>query len=451
MAKKSGKKIILYSVIAVVILILIILVIKKAKNNDGKKVAIEKVEKRTIIETVSANGTIQPTLNVKISPYISGEVVGLYVKEGEHVKTGQKLAKIDPKIYLATYKQTKASLETSQAQAANAKARIAQAEANLMKAKLNFERSKKLWKKQVISDSDYDNALSSYEVAKADVTAAKETYKANVYQVKSVQAQLDQASENLSRTTIYSPNSGNIANLSIEVGERVTGASQFSSGTEIMKVADLNNMEVDVQVNENDIVQVALNDTALIEVDSYFNREFKGIVTEISTAANTSGVSADQITNFNVKIKMLKSSYKDLIRYNQPIPSPFRPGMTATVEIQTKRADNVLSVPIQAVTTRKDSAALANLRNPRLKKQKTNKKTEPIKKTQEYVFVYEKGIAKLQKVTTGIQNNTYIQIKSGLKAGQEIITAPYLAVSKTLKNNDKVTAVPIKELFSTKK
>ena len=448
---KSHKKILWYVTGAVVLIVIVALAVKKGKSSEAKKVAVEKVVRRSIVETVSANGKIQPAKDVKISPYISGEVVALYVKEGDFVKKGRKLAKIDPKIYISSYQQAEAALKTSQANQANAKARLAQSEAQFTKSKLDFERSEKLWKKQVISNADFDAARSSYLVAKAEVKAAEESYKASRFQVNSAKAKLSEAQENLNRTTIYAPNDGTVSKLNVEVGERVTGASQFSAGTEIMRVANLDVLEVNVEVNENDIVQVALNDTALIEVDAYLNRKFKGIVTEIATSANTTGVSADQVTNFDVKIRMLKSSYADLVRPENPIPSPFRPGMSATVEIQTKRADNVLAVPIQAVTTRADSTGRIKSALEKREEKKANKANDLQKKTQEYVFLYQKDIAKLQKVKTGIQDNMYIEIKEGLKEGQEVITAPYRLVSKTLRNNDKVKKVDKKELFTVKK
>jgi HlyD family secretion protein len=448
---KPRKKTLWYVIGALVLIVIIGLAIKKGKSSEAKRVAVEKVSRRNIIETVSANGKIQPAKDVKISPYISGEVVALYVKEGDFVKKGTQLAKIDPKIYISSFQQAEAALKTAEANQANAKARLAQSQAQFTKSKLDFERSKKLWKKQVISDADYDAARSSYLVAQAEVKAAEESYKASQFQVNSAKAKLSEAQENLNRTTIYAPNDGTVSKLSVEVGERVTGASQFSAGTEIMRIANLDVLEVNVEVNENDIVQVALNDTALIEVDAYLNRKFKGIVTEIATSANTTGVSADQVTNFDVKIKMLKSSYADLIKPENPIPSPFRPGMSATVEIQTKRADNVLAVPIQAVTTRADSTGrLVSAREKREQK-KENKTGVVNKKTQEYVFLYDNGVAKLQKVTTGVQDNMYIEIKKGVKEGQEVITAPYRLVSKTLRNGDKVKKVSKKELFVIKK
>jgi len=448
---KPRKKIIWYIIGALVLVVIVVLAVKKGKSSETQKVAVEKVTRRNIIETVSANGKIQPAKDVKISPYISGEVVKLFVKEGNFVKKGQKLAKIDPKIYISSFQQAEAAVKTTEANMANAKARLAQSQAQYTKSRLDFARSDELWKKQVISDADYDAARSTYLVAKAEVKAAEESYKASQFQVKSSKAKLSEAEENLNRTAIYAPNSGTVAKLSVQVGERVTGASQFSAGTEIMRIANLNVLEVNVEVNENDIVQVAMNDTALIEVDAYLNRKFKGIVTEIATSANTTGVSADQVTNFDVKIRMLKSSYADLIRPKNLIPSPFRPGMSATVEIQTKRADNVLAVPIQAVTTRADSTGRIKSALEKREEKKTQKNTQLQKKTKEYVFLYQKGIAKLQRVKTGIQDNMYIEIKKGVKEGQEVITAPYRLVSKTLKNGDKVKKVNKKELFTVKK
>ncbi len=448
---KSRKKTLWFIIGSVLLIVIVVLAVKKGKSDDARKVAVEKVVRRNIIETVSANGKIQPAKDVKISPYISGEVVALYVKEGGFVKKGQKLAKIDPKIYISGFQQAEAALKTTEANQANAKARLAQSQAQYTKSRLDFARSQKLWKSQVISDADFDAARSAYLVAKAEVKAAEESYKASQFQVKSSSAKLSEAKENLNRTSIYAPNSGTVSKLSVLVGERVTGASQFSAGTEIMRIANLDVMEVNVEVNENDIVQVALNDTALIEVDAYLNRKFKGLVTEIATSANTTGVSADQVTNFDVKIRMLKSSYADLIRPKNPIPSPFRPGMSATVEIQTKRANHVLAVPIQAVTTRANATGHSMSALEKREEKNTQKTGELQKKIQDYVFLYQKGIAKLQKVKTGIQNNMYIEIKKGVKEGQEVITAPYRLVSKTLKNGEKVKKVNRKELFTSKK
>jgi HlyD family secretion protein len=444
--------------IVAVVAIIVIAAIVKGKGNEGIKVATEKVAKRTIIQTVSSNGKIQPEKDIKISPYISGEVVELYVKEGNQVKKGDLLAKIDPEIYISQFDQSEASVNTQKANLANSKARLAQVRAQFENARLSYDRQEKLYQQNVISKAEYDQAKSSFQVAQAQVTAGEEDIKASEFMVKNSEAALKRSKEDLTRTAIFSPNDGTVSKLGVLKGERVTGASQFSSGTEIMRIANLNEMEAQVQVNENDIVRVSMGDTALIEVDAYLNRKFKGVVTEIATSANSTGVSVDQVTNFNVKIHIIKDSYEDLLE-GKPIDfSPFRPGMSCTVEIQTESAANTLTVPIQAVTTRlaKDSLDKINENNKSKNKEgehevevvSTTKKNDKI---QECVFILSDGTAKKVDVKTGIQDNTYIQIVSGLKDGDEIITAPYSAVSKLLKDGDKVIKVDKKDLFTKEK
>jgi len=451
MAQPKKRKLWLIIAAAIVLIIIIALVVQKSQNTNSTKVATEIVESRTIIETVSANGKIQPAKDIKISPYISGEVVELFVKEGDFVDKGTKLAKIDPEIYISTYEKIDASLKTAQANEANAKARLAQSKSQFTKAQLDFNRSETLWEKQVISDADFEAAKSAYEVAKADVEAAEESYKSSQFQVSSARASLKEAKENLNRTSIFAPNDGTVSKLSVEVGERVTGASQFSAGTEIMRIANLDILEVNVEVNENDIVRVSLFDTAIIEVDAYLDHDFKGLVTEIATSANTTGVSADQVTNFDVKITMLKESYEDLIKPDNPIPSPFRPGMSATVEIQTETASNIITIPIQAVTTRADTTG--RIKSSREKREEMQGKDDESiamdEEVNEYVFLYKDDVAKLTKVETGVQDNTYIQILSGLNESDEVIVSPYRAVSKTLKNDDAVEKVKKEELFNS--
>ncbi|MCX6246413.1 MAG: efflux RND transporter periplasmic adaptor subunit [Bacteroidetes bacterium] len=454
---KSKKKIgIIAGIVLLVVLIIVVIVVKNHRN-EGVKVITEKVTKRTITQTVSANGKIQPEMDIKISPYISGEVVELMVKEGDQVKAGDLLAKIDPEIYISAFDQSTAALNSQKANEANARARLAQTSAQYDNAKLIFERQQKLFKQNVISQAEFDQAKSSYEVLKAQVEASEQDIKASGFQVKSSEAGLKRAKEDLTRTAIFAPNDGTVSKLSVEKGERVTGASQFSSGTEIMRIANLNEMEAQVEVNENDIVRVKLGDTALIEADAYLNRKFKGVVTEIATSANSTGTSVDQITNFNVKIHILKVSYKDLLDPVRPDYSPFRPGMTTTVEIQTETAKDALSIPIQAVTTRVAQDTLDKY-NAKGVTEKTDgdEKTEIVsakKKTgeiQECVFVLDNGTAKKVNVKSGIQDNTYIQILTGLKEGQEIITGPYSAISKNLKDKDKVKKVDKKDLFTEK-
>jgi HlyD family secretion protein len=457
-APKSKKKLWLIIAGVIVLVIIIVLAVLKGKNNEGTKVATEKVVRRSITQTVSANGKIQPEKDIKISPYISGEVIDLLVKEGDQVKKGDLLAKIDPEIYVSMYDQSVAALNTQKANEANARARLAQLKAQYENARLTYERQQKLFNQNVISQAEFDQAKASYEVAKAQVTAGEEDINASQFMVKSSEAGLKKANEDLTKTAIFAPNDGTVSKLGVEKGERVTGASQFSSGTEIMRVANLNEMEAQVEVNENDIVRVTMGDTALIEVDAYLNRKFKGIVTEIATSANTSGVSVDQVTNFNVKIHLLKESYQDLLDSTRPDYSPFRPGMSTTVEIETETAKNVLTVPIQAVTTRmaEDSLKKLNEKNTSSKNQgdeevqmvTSQKKNEGI---QECIFLYVDGKAVKRDVKTGIQDNTYIEILSGLKGNEEIITAPYSAVSKTIKDGDEVKKVDKKDLFTPKK
>lgn len=448
MAKSSKKKMWLIIASVVVIIVLVILVVNKSKNSKSTKVATETAQLRTIVETVSANGKIQPAKDIKISPYISGEVVELFVKEGEYVEKGKKLAKIDPEIYISNYERIEAAYKTAQANEANSKARISQSKAQFTKAQLDYERSKTLFEKDVISQADFDAATSAFQVAQADVEAAQENYRSAQFQVSSARASLKEAKENLNRTSIYAPNDGTVSKLNVEVGERVTGASQFSAGTEIMRIANLDVLEVNVEVNENDIVRVSLFDTAIIEVDAYLENDFKGVVTEIATSANTIGVTADQVTNFDVKIMMLKDSYMDLIKPDSPIPSPFRPGMSATVEIETETEYGILTIPIQAVTTRADTSG--RIKSAREKREENRGKEDDTKKEEdikEYVFLFDDEQAVLTEVTTGIQDNTFIQIISGLEEGDIVITAPYRAVSKTLKNRDSVEQVDKEELF----
>jgi HlyD family secretion protein len=456
-SKKSKKKIAIIAGIVLLVILIIVVILVKNQRNEGIKVTAEKVAKRSIIQTVSANGKIQPEKDIKISPYISGEVVELMVKEGAQVKAGDLLAKIDPEIYVSAYDQSTAALNSQKANEANARARLAQTKAQFENAKQVFDRQQKLFKQNVISQADFDQAKSAYEVAKAQVEASEQDINASEFQVKSSEAGLKRAKEDLTRTAIFAPNDGTVSKLTVEKGERVTGASQFSSGTEIMTIANLNEMEAQVEVNENDIVRVKLGDTALIEADAYLNRKFKGIVTEIATSANSTGTSVDQVTNFNVKIHLLKESYKDLMDAARPEYSPFRPGMTTTVEIQTETAGDALSIPIQAVTTRvaKDSLDKYNSKNVKEKGDGDDKMevVGSMKKTgeiQECVFVLENGTAKKVNVKSGIQDNTYIQILSGLKEGQEIISGPYSAISKNLKDKDKVKKVDKKDLFTEK-
>lgn len=449
----------LYWVIGIVaVLALIILATGKKKGwyGDGTeiKVTTEAASIRSITETVSANGKIQPETEVKITPYISGEVVELYVNEGDEVAQGQLLAVVDPELYVTAQARAVASLNTYKANEANAKARLVQSQAQYKNSELTYNRSKALWKQQVISDADFESAEANFKVAEAEVDAAKQSLEASRFSVKSADASVREANENLTKTKIYAPIDGTISLLNVEKGERVAGASQFSAGTEIMRIANLNVMEVNVEVNENDIIRVELGDTCVIEVDAHLDKEFMGVVTELATSANTLGTSADQVTNFDVKIRILPESYSDMLRANDPSYSPLRPGMSATVDIQTNRSERIITVPIQAVTTRPDTTGISTDEEETGKivyekedgEQENNVESEDIKDIK-IVFVYAAGKAVLRVVETGIQDNRYIEITSGLDEGEKIITAPYRAISRRLKNDMNVKQVDKEDLF----
>ncbi len=459
----KNNKLLIVAGIATVILIIALVVGKKQGwlgKSDATEVSIEKVTKRTIIETVAASGKVQPEAEVKISPDVPGEIIELTVKEGDKVTAGQLLVRIDPDIQRSNVERLEAGLNTAKASLANARSRKAQVDAQFTNAKALYERNKKLYEQKVLSEQEFDAATSTYEVAKNEVEASKQSASGAEFSVKSAQAALQEAQKNLTKTTIFSPVNGTISKLSVEKGERVVGTSQMA-GTEIMTIANLNEMEVNVDVNENDIVRVGIGDSAEIEVDAYIGRKFRGVVTSIANSANVTGALVDQVTNFEVKIRILQESYKDLVNEKQPLLSPFRPGMSATVEIRTKIAKGILSVPIQAVTSRSEGDTLDS-KDKKFKKQEFadgNEDMQPEKKTvvevledvKECVFVLENGKAKLVYVKTGVQDNNYIEIISGLQENTEVITAPYSQVSKLLKEGDEVQVVEEKELYGKKK
>lgn len=450
------KKWIIILAVALVAILVVLVVLKKQGvlgEEQTTKVSVEEVSLRTIIETVTANGKIQPEKDIKVSPFIGGEVIELTVKEGDQVTAGQLLAKIDPEQYQSAFARSEAALNSQKAGVANSKAGLAQANAELVQTKLDYERNEKLWKNKVISDAEFERIQATFEMSSSRVEAAKETLKSSKFQVKSSEASLREARENLTRTAVFAPQDGTVSLLSVEKGERVQGASQFSAGTELMRIANLNNMEVHVEVNENDIVRVAIGDTTIIEVDAYLKDKFKGIVTEIATSANTLGTSADQVTNFDVKILMISSSYKHLSDNKPEGYSPFRPGMSASVDIQTEVKLNIPCIAIAAVTTRDDTTGrkLNSYERRKLEKeQKDNKEEELNPEIKEYVFLYEDGEAVMKEVKTGIQDNKFIEIESGLEEGEEVITGPYSAVSKDLKNRDAVEKTSKDQLFENK-
>lgn len=411
---------VLFSLLVVVLVVISVLIGgKKAgwfgKSGNFKEVSITTIEKLDIVETVSATGKIQPEIEVKLSSEVSGEIIELPIKEGQQVKKGDLLVRINPDIIQAGLNRSEASL-------LNVKAGLQQAEASLKEAKLSYDRNKELFDKGVISKAEWDRAVSAYEVAEASKQSA-------FYSVRSAQATVNEARDNLNRTIIYAPRSGTISKLSVELGERVVGTQQMA-GTEIVRVANLNNMEVEVDVNENDIVKVQIGDSTIVEVDAYLKKEFKGLVTEIANTAENA-ISADQVTNFKVKVRILEESYKDLLEGKAESYSPFRPGMTATVDVITDKREKIIGVPISAIVIKNDTSSTKG-------KVKTVDLKESEKKF-ECVFVKSGETAKLRVIETGIQDDSNIEITGGLQEGEEVITGPYNVVTKTLKTGDKVT------------
>jgi HlyD family secretion protein len=406
-----------------VVLLLVFAVVGKKQGWFGKaptvKVAIEKVTSRPIIEAVTSNGKIQPEKEVKISPDVSGEIVELNVKEGDNVVKGMLLFKIKPEIYISSRDRAAAAVSSS-------KARLSQVDAQLIQAELSYNRSKSLWEEKTISQSDFEQAEAQYKIAIAEKESA-------LFAVKSSEASLKEANENLIKTTVYSPMTGTVSSLSVEQGERVVGANMMT-GTEVLRVADLNRMEVMVDVNENDIIRVKVGDTAIVEVDAYLDRDFTGVVTEIANSAKSAGITADQVTNFEVRIAILRESYDDLITESNP--SPFRPGMSASVDIRTSRKANVLSVPIQAVTTRTDTTKL---------------KMSGIEDVRTIIFVSDGKYALARDVKTGIQDNTNIEIITGISEGEDVIVQPFSAISKKLSDSTLIEIVEKEALFNTDK
>ena len=436
------KKLLPY-VIGFVILAIIVLVVGKKQGWFGKdftiSIATEKVKSETLTEFITANGKIQPETEVKISPDVAGEIVELFVEEGDEVLVGDPLCIIKPEMYESAVNRAEAALNSS-------KARLAQAEARQIESELAFKRSKQLYEKNTIAVSEFETAEAAYKVAKSEVRAAE-------FSVKSAEATVSEAQEQLTKTKIYAPISGTIAALNVEKGERVVGTSMMI-GTEMMVVADLERMEVQVEVNENDIVKVAKFDTALIEVDAYLNRKFKGIVTEIANSASTTGVTADQVTNFDVKVFLLSESYEDLIDSVSGNFYPFRPGMSATVDILTETREDVISVPISAVTTRikKEGGGTVEVKDETEEGSEDEEEDAPEREEkQEVIFVYSDGKVVKTEVKTGIQDNNSIEILEGISEGDEVVIAPYNAINKTLKDSMQVKQVKKEELFKVKK
>ncbi len=442
--KKSNS--LLYWGIGIVIFLIIFFLVGRSQGWIGKsrelEVELAKAKKTSITEKVSASGTVQPVIEVKLAPEVSGEIISLNVEDGDSVRAGDVLVKIRPDVWMSQLERSEASLSQQKANLESSRASLSRAEATYTRAEQEYKRQEKLWNEKVISESDWQLAQQNYKVAQNDLKSASQTLEAARFIVNSTDASVRESRANVAKTSVVAPMKGIVSKLFVKKGERVVGAATMT-GTEMMRIADLNKMEVRVNVNENDIVRVHLNDSVLIDVDAYANvdKKFKGIVTSIANTAKDK-TSADAITEFEVRILILRASYEDLIKKGNKFP--FRPGMTASVDIITTTKDNVLSVPLTAVTTRNpDEEKKKNEGAPENKDDDERKVTDNKVKVEKkedkvVVFVNDKGVAKLTEVKTGISDYDNIEIISGLPENAEVVTGPFLLVSKRLKDGDKI-------------
>jgi HlyD family secretion protein len=448
------------------VLILALLGLKSAGvigKDESTKVSVEKVVKRSITEVVTASGKVYPEIEVKISPDVSGEIVELTVQEGDSVTKGQLLARVYADILATQRDQAAAGVNQQSAQVQNTTAALESFKARLDQSEKQYRRQKQLFDEKVISRLEFEQAESAYLTAKADYAAAQQSIRSGQAGVQSAQASLQRANKDLGRTSVVAPMSGIISLLNVKKGERVVG-SNMMAGTEMMRVADMRSIEVRVDVGENDIPKVKIGDTAIVEVDAYNKRKFKGVVTQIAStnrgAGGTTQVSSTDVTNYEVRIRLDPASYKDLIDPERPKSFPFRPGMSASADIQTKTHSNVLSVPINAVTTRdkNDTGKVAMLEKkmPKTDASNTSSASEEtqgdIDDLEEVVFVVQAdNTVKRVNVRTDIQDMNHIEVLSGLKEGDQVVTGPYTIVSKMLREGMKVKVVPKEELFEVKK
>lgn len=428
MAKKNGNKII-WILVALVAAVLIFAVVGKQAGWVGgtteQEVEMGSVTRASIVEKVSGSGEIQPEVEIKLSPDVAGEIIELNVNEGDSVFEGQLLVRIRPDNLISVLDRTKATYNQQLANLASQEAALQRAQANFERTRQDFERNKKLFEEKVISEADYQISEANFKVAQNDLEAAKQGVEAAKFIVQSSRASVQEAEENVRLTNVFSPTSGTVSQLNVERGERVVGTAQ-QAGTEMMTIANLNNMEVRVNINENDIIRINQGDTAIVDVDAFtFTKtKFRGIVTSVANTANARA-SQDAVTEFQVKIRILNESYAELAA-DYKGRSPFRPGMTASVDILTNRKDNVISVPLSAVTIRPKSGEMAAT------------PTLTTGETKEVVFINDNGVAKMIDVVTGVSDFDRIEILEGLEEGQEVITGPYFLLSRTLKDGDAV-------------
>lgn len=429
--KKSSNKI-LYILGGAVVVLVLFAVIGKSQGWVGQKkkmeVEISKAEKATIIEKVSASGAVQPVIEVKMSPEVSGEIIELVIEEGDSVSKGDYIMRLRPDNFRSALERSEANYNLQQANLGQSKSGEARAKANFTRAEQDFKRQNNLFEQKVISESDFQLAEANFEIAKQDYESAKQSVKASQSSVKSAKATVDEAKENLRLTRITAPMSGIVSKLAVELGETVLGTSQFQ-GTEVLRIADLSKMEVRVDVNENDIIRIKEGHKVIIDVDSYsyMDKMFEGVVTQIANTANDK-ISSDAVTEFEVRIQILNESYQDLIK-KEGIRYPFRPGMTASVDIITETKKDILTVPLASVTTRTEED-----------KDKNGDDSDDEEKVKEIVFLMKDGKAVKTEVVTGISDFDRIEIISGIAEGDEIVSGPFLAVSKRLKDGDDVEA-----------
>jgi HlyD family secretion protein len=435
-----------------------LLVVAKATGIIGgekiEKVTIEKADNRKVIETVTASGKVQPETEVKLSSEVSGEVVQLLVKEGDVVKKGQLLCKVRPDVLKSGYDRATASYSSQKASVGASQQQLKQTQGNFINAEATYKRNVELFKKKVISASEFDAAKAAFLTASTNLESAKQNYIGAKFGLEQSGANVQEASANLAKATIFAPTDGVISKLSVELGDRILGTSQMA-GTEIMRISNLTTMEVNVDVNENDINRVNVGDSAVIEVDAFADKKFKGVVTEIASSSKDVGsvtTSVDQVTNFNVKVRIIADSYTNVAGGAKDLPSPFRPGLSATVDIESSSKLG-LSVPIQAVFTgdnkNLDKGADKNKESGNeadMDKQKSKLSDKTVK---QYVYTFVNGTVKQTEVKTGIQNDQYIIITSGLKAGAEVVTGPYSAIQTRLKDGAKVEKTSKDQLFAS--
>lgn len=443
--KKSSNKLLYYGIGAIAVLTVFLIVGKQAGWIGKAKlleVDVTKAKKVSIVEKVSASGTVQPVIEVKLAPEVSGEITDLNIEDGDSVQLGDVLVKIRPDIWLSQLERSEASLNQQRANLESSRASLSRAQATFIRAEQEYKRQEKLWNEKVISEADWQLAQQNFKIADNDLKSAEQSVEAARFIVNNSEAGVKESRENVRRTTVVAPMRGVVSKLNVKKGERVVGTAQMT-GTEMLRIADLSKMEVRVNVNENDIVRVHLLDSVLIDVDAYSttDKQFKGLVTNIANTARDKQ-STDAITEFEVRILILQSSYMDLIKSGNKYP--FRPGMTASVDIITSRKDNVLSVPLSAVTTRNPDDKSFGQENqdnndddrPQVTnsdKPKAEKKADKV-----VVFLNQGGVAKMVEVKTGISDYDNIEITSGIADTVEVITGPFLVVSKRLKDGDKI-------------